>query len=154
MEPWEHRGRSWDCHDLEGSWRSWDCHALGGILEELGFPCPGGVGIAVSSPSTPPAARGHPAPSHQLFQQAAPLQMGTSGSFLGGGCSAGAWCPLPLGCPHSLSPHPHLSPLPVPLLSATVKQLDHLPARIDFCFPISKLDGRKRLKTVCQFEVE
>lgn len=36
----------------------------------------------------------------------------------------------------------------------SLKQLDHLPTSIDFCFPISRLDGRKRLKTVCQFEVE
>lgn len=110
----------------------------------------------MASPGTPPAAHGHPAPSEQLFQQAAPLETGTSGTFPAGSCSRGAWSPHPLACPHpSLCPPLPLSlSLSVSLLSSTVKQLDHLPARIDFCFPISKLGGRKRLKTVCQLEVE
>lgn len=52
----------------------------GGILEELGFPCPGGAGIAVSSPSTPPAARGHPAPSHSCFSKQLHCRWGQVGA--------------------------------------------------------------------------
>lgn len=98
----------------------------------------------------PPAVCGHPTPSYQLFYQAVPLVMGTSGTPPAGACNTG--CSVtPSSPPPPASPPVSFS---VSLLSATVKQLDHLPARIDFCFPISKLDGRKRLKTVCQFEVE
>lgn len=105
--------------------------------------------IAMPPSSTPPAACGHPTLSCQLFYQAAPLVMGTSGTLPARACNQAAWLSLS-SCLFS-SP---LCSLSLSLLSATVKQLDHLPARIDFCFPISKLDGRKRLKTVCQFEVE
>lgn len=108
--------------------------------------------IAVPSPSTPPAAWVRPTPSGQLFYQADPLVMGTSGILPAGGIEYRVLSgPSSPACPRPPFSAPSLS---VSLLSATVKQLDHLPARIDFCFPISKLDGRKRLKTVCQFEVE
>lgn len=112
-------------------------HTVLGILEEWEQ---GGI-------ATPPAACGHP-PSvcfskqlHWRWGQVGPSQLGAAVQVL---------CPPILTPPLPTS----LSPLSVSLLSATVKQLDHLPTHIDFCFPISKLDGRKRLKTVCQFEVE
>lgn len=108
--------------------------------------------IAMPCPSTPPAACGCPTPSGQLFYQGALLVMGTSRTLPARACNTSCLV-APVLLP-VLAPPPSAPSLSVSLPSATVKQLDHLPARIDFCFPISKLDGRKRLKTVCQFEVE